>query len=280
MTPEIDAEAGLVEPDVASPLACAVAEQGRATLAMLGAALKRRDVLLVFQPVVPSRRPDQVAFYEGLIRVLDETGRIIPARDFIAAAETSELGRIVDCLALELGLRTLAEEPELRLSLNMSARSIGYPRWTETLRRGLADQPTVAERLILEITEASAMTMPDITAHFMRSLQREGVSFALDDFGSGFTSFRYLREFYFDAVKIDGQFIRGIHANADNQCLAKALIAIAEHFDMFTVAEAVETAEEAAFLTEIGIDCQQGYFHGAPKSALPWQQAAARRRTG
>ena len=280
MALEIDAEAGFVEPEDASPLARAVAERDRATLTMLGAALRRRDVLLSFQPVVPSRRPGTVAFYEGLIRVLDETGRIIPARDFIATAETSELGRIIDCLALELGLKTLAEEPELRLSVNMSARSIGYPRWTETLHRGLADEPTVAERLILEITEASAMIMPDITAHFMRTLQRQGISFALDDFGSGFTSFRYLREFYFDAVKIDGQFIRGIHANADNQCLAKALISIAEHFDMFTVAEAVETAEEAEFLTELGVDCQQGYFHGATKTALPWQGPGARRRTG
>lgn len=280
MALEIDVQAGPVEAEAESPLAVAAAEQGRATLAMLRAALKRRDVFLAFQPVVPSRRPDQVAFFEGLVRVLDETGRIIPARDFIAQAETSEFGRVLDCLALELGLRTLAEEPGLRLSVNMSARSIGYPRWTETLRRGIEDDPTVAERLILEITEASAMTMPDITAHFMRSLQRHGISFALDDFGSGFTSFRYLREFYFDAVKIDGQFIRGIHGNADNQCLARALISIAEHFDMFTVAEAVETAREAAFLTELGIDCQQGYFFGAPKADLPWRDAGASRRTG
>jgi EAL domain-containing protein (putative c-di-GMP-specific phosphodiesterase class I) len=280
MALETEAEAGFVEPGVESPLAYAVAERDRATLSMLRAALKRRDVLLAFQPVVPSRRPGTIAFYEGLVRVLDETGRIIPARDFIAAAETSELGRILDCLALELGLRTLAEEPGLRLSVNMSARSIGYPRWTETLRRGLDDNPTLAERLILEVTEASAMLMPDITAHFMRSLRRQGISFALDDFGSGFTSFRYLREFYFDAVKIDGQFIRGIHANADNQCLARALIAIAEHFDMFTVAEAVETAEEAAFLAELGIDCQQGYFYGAPSTTLPWRAAEERKRTG
>jgi EAL domain-containing protein (putative c-di-GMP-specific phosphodiesterase class I) len=280
MALETDADAVLVEPDEESPLAYAAAERDHATLTMLGAALRRRDVLLAFQPVMQSRRPGSVAFYEGLIRVLDETGRIIPARDFISAAETTELGRILDCLALELGLKTLAEEPELRLSVNMSARSIGYPRWTETLRRGLAGEPTVAERLILEITEASAMTIPDITAHFMRSLQRKGIAFALDDFGSGFTSFRYLREFYFDAVKIDGEFIRGIHKNADNQCLARALISIAEHFDMFTVAESVETAEDAAFLTELGIDCQQGYFHGAPSTKLPWQQAGARNRTG
>ncbi|MDH3264832.1 MAG: EAL domain-containing protein, partial [Paracoccaceae bacterium] len=82
MVLETEAEAGPVEPGGESPLSYAVAERDRATLSMLRAALKRRDVLLAFQPVVPSRRPGSVAFYEGLIRVLDETGRIIPARDF------------------------------------------------------------------------------------------------------------------------------------------------------------------------------------------------------
>ena len=279
ITQETCAEAGLYEHGDESSLAFA-ARHFPFTLTAVSAALGRRDVFMVFQPVVPSRRPESLAFYEGLIRVRDETGRIIPARDFITAAETCELGRILDCLALKLGLRKLAEEPELRLSVNMSARSIGYPRWKETLYQGIGDDATVAERLILEITEASAMTMPDITAPFMRGLKQQGISFALDDFGSGFTSFRYLREFYFDLVKIDGQFIRGIQFNPDNQCLAKSLISIAENLDMFTVAEAVETAEEAAFLTELGVDCQQGYFHGAARTDLPWQETAARRRTG
>ena len=67
-------------------------------------------------------------------------------------------------------------------------------------------------------------------------------AFALDDFGAGFTSFRYLREFYFDIIKIDGQFIRGISDNPDNQVLTQALLSIAHHFDMFAVAESVESA--------------------------------------
>ena len=96
----------------------------------------------------------------------------MPARDFIGAVETSEPGRIIDCLALEMGLAALAEEPALRLAINMSARSIGYPRWKRTLAHGLDGDATVAERLILEITEASAMLMPDIVQVFMDDLQR------------------------------------------------------------------------------------------------------------
>ncbi|WP_425051479.1 EAL domain-containing protein [Psychromarinibacter sp. S121] len=237
---------------------------------MVRDAIAHRNVLLAFQPVVQAAEPYRPAFWEGLIRILDSSGRVIPARDFINDVETTELGRQIDCLALELGLATLADHPGLRLSINMSARSIGYPRWTETLDRGLRRDPTVAERLILEITESSAMVMPDTVQVFMADMQHRGLSFALDDFGAGYTAFRYLREFYFDILKIDGQFIRNIHDNPDNQVLTQALISIARHFEMFTVAEYVETAEDAEFLSAIGIDCMQGYYFGAPTTRPFW----------
>lgn len=264
--------AGLAGTD--SPLSFAVSERDHAALAMVREAIENQNVLLAFQPVVQAARPDRIAFYEGLIRVLDHTGRVIPAREFIGVVETTETGRQIDCLALQLGLAALAENPGLRLSINMSARSIGYPQWMETLNRGLRCNPTIAERLILEITESSAMMMPDIVQVFMAGLQHRNISFALDDFGAGYTAFRYLKEFYFDILKIDGQFIRNIHKDTDNQVLAQALISIARHFEMFTVAEFVETAEDAAFLVDIGIDCMQGYYFGAPTIRPYWITSA------
>src|SRR5690606_15504285 len=179
-------------------------------------------------PIVFADKPEIVAFFEGLIRVLDETGRIIPAREFINATETTELGRILDCLALEKGLRTLSRHNDLRLSINMSARSIGYSRWQRTLRRGLDRDPTGGERLIVEITESSAMLVPELVIRFMKEVSERGISFALDDFGAGFTSFRYLKDFYFDILKVDGQFIRGIAEDADNQVLTTALATIGQ----------------------------------------------------
>ncbi|PZO64394.1 MAG: EAL domain-containing protein, partial [Pelagerythrobacter marensis] len=94
-----------------------------------------------------------------------------------------------------------------------------------------------------------------------------------------YTSFRYLREFAFDLIKIDGQFIRQISAQRDNQVLTEALMSIARHFDMFTVAEQVETADDAAFLIDLGIDCLQGFYFGAPTISPPWRtpQAATAR---
>ncbi|WP_300513317.1 EAL domain-containing protein [Aliiroseovarius sp.] len=259
-----------------SPLDHAINQRDRDTLDMVRKAIDANQIELAYQPVVQAARPDQVAFYEGLIRVLDDSGRVIPAREFINVVENQEIGRVLDTLALEKGLTSLADEPGLRLSINMSARSIGYPRWNETMKHWLAHDPLIGERLILEITERTAIVMPDLVQVFMADLQSRGVSFALDDFGSGYTAFRYLKDFFFDILKIDGEFIQGIHANPDNQVLTQALLSVARHFDMFTVAENVETLEDAEFLASIGVDCMQGYFFGAPTIRPWWQQEEQR----
>ena len=259
------------------PLSYAVQSRNRSVLQMVDDAVRHKNVLLAYQPIVQAQRPDRVAFYEGLLRVQDATGRMIPAREFITEIEETETGRIMDCLALEMGLHTLAQEPDLRLSINMSARSIGYRRWMRILDRGLARDATAGERLILEITESSAMLVPELVQNFMSTLQAKGISFGLDDFGAGFTSFRYLKDFMLDLIKIDGQFIRGIHADADNQVLTRALVNIAQQFDMFTVAEFVENAADAAYLTEIGVDCLQGYYYGAPTVHPAWESESVRK---
>lgn len=271
---------GVITPDPAlsTPLGYAVAQRDQSTLQMVKDAVQHKQVLLAFQPVVQAGQTDRVAFYEALIRILDETGRIIPAQEFILAVEETETGRIIDCLALEKGLRALADEPSLRLSVNMSARSIGYPRWMKVLDRGLHRDRTIAERLILEITESSAMLVPELVIAFMTDLRARGISFALDDFGAGYTAFRYLKQFDFDVLKIDGSFIRNISHEPDNQVLTQALVAIARQFDMFTVAESVERAEDARWLVENGLDCLQGYYFGAPTTTPAWQVASADKR--
>lgn len=244
---------------------------------MVADALRRDAVVLAFQPVMQARRTDRPAFHEGLVRLLDRTGNVIPARVFMDGIEADDLGRQIDCAALELGLAELAATPSLRLSINMSARSIGDPRWSETLERGLATSPLIAERLILEITERSAMNRPDAVRAFMTSLQALGISFALDDFGAGYTAFRHFKEFQFDIMKIDGQFSQRIHADPDNQVLMQALVSVGRHFGMMTVAEAVETEEDMHFLIASGIDCLQGYHFAAPTIRPAWHRQMKRR---
>lgn len=263
-----------IEPGSDSPLAYAVSSRDQKSLDMVGAAIRHKQVLLAYQPVMQARDQSKVAFYEGLIRVLDETGRVIPAGAFMGAIENTEMGRQLDTLALGLGLRALNENPDLRLSINMSARSIGYQAWHKTLDRWLKRNELIAERLVLEITESSAMTVPELVLDFMDRLQVRGICFAMDDFGAGYTALRYFKDFYFDMIKIDGQFIQGIAHNPDNQAMTAALVSIAKHFDMLTVAEFVESQEDADVLVQLGVDCLQGFHYGAATTRPSWMEKA------
>ncbi len=263
-----------------SPLDAAIAERDASIMEMVREALCTKNVMLAYQPIVNCKNTEQVAFYEGLLRIMDSAKRIIPAKDFIDTIETQEEGRLMDCLSLEFGLQTLAEHPDIRLSVNMSARSILYEPWSHILDHGLNADPTIAERLIIEITESSAMDMPEAVTEFMARLHAIGVSFALDDFGAGYTAFRHFKDFYFDIVKIDAGFIRHIDRDGDNQVLTGALASIAQQFDMFTVAEGVERPEEAEYLIRSGIDCLQGYLFGAPKIRPSWLRSDSVRRAG
>lgn len=253
-----------------SPLDLAATVRDADVLNMVDRALSAGEVLMAYQPVMQAQAPGRVAFYEGLVRVLDATGRVIPAVQFMGEAEHSELGRKLDCQSLRLGLKALRAHPQLRLSVNMSARSIGYKPWRQVLSRFLKQDPTLGERLILEISEKSAMTVPEIVSGFMDEHQRDGISFAMDEFGSGMAAIKYLKDFCFDAVKIDGQLTTGISANADHQVIMSALMSVARHFDMFTVATRVEQTVDADYLMAIGVDCVQGYLYGVPAVRPPW----------
>ncbi|MGR3634842.1 MAG: EAL domain-containing protein [Shimia sp.] len=253
-----------------NPLAYAVDKRDSSTLDMVREAIRHKQVMLAFQPVVQSGRTNHAAYFEGLLRVLDETGRIIPAKDFMGAVEDNELGRQLDCLALELGLQTLASQPNLRLSINMSARSIGYAPWMQMLQTGLSQMATVPERLILEISEKSVVQVPEIVRGFMEDLQLKGISFGLDDFGAGLSSLRVFRDFDFDIVKLDGTFSRNIANDAANQVLAGAVAAIAQRFDMISVGSRIESPTDAVTMHELGFDCLQGFAFGAPTISPPW----------
>lgn len=250
------------------PLDYAVARRDSDVLTMVRTALDQQHAQLAFQPIVLSKDIGGIAFYEGLIRLKDEQGRIIPAHQFMGDIEETALGREIDCASLGLGIAMLQRNPNLRLSINMSARSIADGKWRDVLHRGLRNDPALGARLILEISEDSAMLLHDLMIRFMAEMQPQGVAFALDDFGAGMTSFRHLKDFYFDLVKIDRCFIHDIQRSPDNQVLAEALIMVAQQFEMFTVAEGVESAGEVDLLQSLGVDCLQGYFFGVPKFSL------------
>ena len=253
---------------VVDPLQYAMASQAPRVNTMVRNALVAGRAQLAFHPVVTADGSQSVAFYEGLVRLTGEEGRVIPAAHFMSTIEDTALGRQVDCMALRLALQQLREHPDLRLSVNVSARSIGDGEWRRILDHGLLDRDALGERLIFEISETSAMLLHENVIRFMHEMQPRGVGFALDGFGAGFIAFRYLKDFLFDLVKIDKSFVKGVEHDPDNQVLIEALIAVAHQFEMFAVADGVETAQEAAFLSSLGADCLQGYHFGVPTLTL------------
>ena len=252
------------DPALSSPLAAAVSVQDRETLAMVSSALKDRRMRLAFQPAVYAADPSVIGFFEGFIRLLNLRDQVIPARDFMATVEQQQLGREIDCAALQLGLMAMQRNPQIRVSLNMSARSVGYRPWVEILHRALQDAPKMGANLILEINEASALQVPDVLKPFMADMREHGIVFALDDFGAGMTSLRLLQDLGFEIAKIDGSLVKNVDRLPQGQTACRAAIALAEELGMYLVAEAVETEGEATWLREAGVGCLQGYLFGPP----------------
>jgi EAL domain-containing protein (putative c-di-GMP-specific phosphodiesterase class I) len=252
------------DPALSSPLAAVISAQDRETLAMVASALKDRRMRLAFQPVVYASDPKLIGFFEGFIRLLNQRDQVIPARDFMGAVEQRQLGREIDCAALQLGLMAMQRNPEIRVSINMSARSVGYRPWMDILTRALADSPRLGANLILEINEQSALQVPDVLKPFMAEMRDSGIVFALDDFGAGTTALKLLEEMEFEIAKIDGSLVKNVDRSAEGKSAVRAAIAMAQELGMYVVAEAVETEGEANWLREAGVGCLQGYLFGPP----------------
>ncbi|MFC3085201.1 EAL domain-containing protein [Tabrizicola soli] len=252
------------DPTLANPLAAAIAAADRETLKTVAGALRDRRMRLAWQPVVYASDPSVIGFFEGFIRLLNLRDQVIPARDFMGAVEQTELGREIDCAALQMGLMCLQRNPQIRVSINMSARSVGYQRWGSILRKALRDSPKLGYNLILEISAPSAMQVPDVLRPFMAEMRNHGIVFALDDFGASLISLQILHELRFEIAKIEGNLVRHIDRLEPSQAIVRAALALAREMGMYVVAEAVETEAEATWLREAGAGCMQGYLFGAP----------------
>ncbi|MCI4662547.1 MAG: bifunctional diguanylate cyclase/phosphodiesterase [Neomegalonema sp.] len=241
-----------------------------AVAADIVAAIEENRLCLAYQPVVVSDGSRRVSFHECLVRMIDRDGSILAAGHFMPVAESLGLVRMIDRKVLALAFETLERAPHARLSVNVSPLSANDYRWREIFIQHAAERRDLTERLILEITETAAIEDRIEITSFIDEMHAYGCAIAIDDFGAGYTSFRNIRDLRVDMVKIDGSFVRNILESSDNQIFVRALQAIAKNFDMMTVAEFVETAEEASFLHAMGIDCLQGYHLGKPTIDPAW----------
>jgi EAL domain-containing protein (putative c-di-GMP-specific phosphodiesterase class I) len=235
----------------------------------LRAALGQERFLFAFQPVVCaiSGEPD---YFECLLRMRDDAGGLIACGEFIAAAEETGLIGLIDRYVLGRAFGELAAHPSVRLGFNVSGRTACDRSWLRSLIALLRHRPECASRLVIEITETAALDNIGELAHFVDALRYAGCRVALDDFGAGHTSLRHLQALEVDIVKIDGSFVRSLPARRENRIILRHLLDLTRGFGFGTVAECVETAEEASLLREEGVGYLQGYHFGRPTIERPW----------
>lgn len=225
------------------------------------AALESKRLKLFFQPVV-DLHSREVKFHETLLRLERANGTFTAASDFIELCEQLGLIRIVDQYTLGCALEALRSSPAVRLSLNVSGETVGDAEWLSRLASAVSEQPDLAGRLIVEITETAVIRNLEEAAHFIATIHDLGCQVAIDDFGAGFSSFRHLRSLDVDVVKVAGEFIQNLPKSRDDQAFVRALSELANAFDIEIVAEWVQDEETVAILVGYGVHMMQGTLSG------------------
>lgn len=220
--------------------------------------------VLAYQPVV-SAVSREIVSYEALARLVRPDGTVLSAGPLIETAERLGLVRRIDLRILKIALEDLAANPDLRLSVNASVDTMTDPVWLGALVDAISASRSIASRLTIEITETAAMRNAAEMIRLAEILRDLGCRIAIDDFGSGHTSFKALKAMEVDWVKIDGSFVRDIAENPDSAMFVKTLATLASHFGIRTVAEWVQDETAATLLADLGIDALQGRHVGEPK---------------
>lgn len=227
-------------------------------------ALNDHRMHLSLQPIV-SAKTREVVHSECLLVMECQNGEMVSAGEFMPVAEKLGLCRLIDYRTLELATDLLKKEEDLKLALNVSSITTRDPNWLIVMRARARRDRAVMERLMVEITETESISDLEETASFVSSLRELGCKVAIDDFGAGYSSYKYLRSLEVDVVKIDGEYIREITTSADDKIFVGSLIDLAKSFNLETVAEWVINDETADYLTKAGVDYLQGFGIGKPQ---------------
>ena len=209
---------------------------------------------------------------EVLVRMLDETDpeRIIMPGHFIGYAEKSGKIREIDRWVIAESVKMLAQSPNMpSLAVNISGRSFDDPTLPQYIAERLSEHHVMPARLLVELTETSAVSDLHDAQRFIEALRQTGCLVCLDDFGTGFSSFAYLKHLRADVLKIDGLFIRDLPNDRDNQVFVKAIVDVARGMRKATIAEFVEDAATLEMLRRFGVDMVQGYHLDMPRGNHP-----------
>ena len=236
-------------------------------------ALEKNQFKLFAQTIHSLNDPDEV-MHEVLVRMVDENDNIIPPAAFIPAAERYHLIQGIDRWVIRETFKSI-EKGLLQGSLctiNLSGDSIGDPIMLGYVIDMFDQHDIDAQRICFEITETAMVTNLFQTKRFISTLRGLGCKFALDDFGSGVSSFAYLQSLDVDILKIDGALVRAIVHNKVNEVMVSSINTIGHTMKMKTVAEFVENEDIVKKLTNLGIDYAQGYYFSKPRSVDEYAQ--------
>ncbi len=242
--------------------------------------------VLHYQPIVEISS-GETSHYEVLLRLVNEDGDLVMPNLFLAAATRFGLMADIDTWVVEHALAALAQyrdsDPDMRFTVNLSAHAFESKHLTSQVRTLLDRYALPGESVVFEITERVAVRHLTDVNNQIAALKELGCELAIDDFGAGYSSLRYLKRLPADYIKIDGEFIRDIANNEVDQTMVRLIGEVAAKAGMQTIAEFVENGQALALLAEFGIDYAQGFHIGRPaaeplRPTLPVSIEMKRRR--
>ncbi len=244
-------------------------------VAKIEQALTENQFALYAQKIVPLADSKAVPKYEVLLRLVDEDKKIVPPGAFLPAAERFNLATKIDCWVIEQTLLWFVERPDIldemeSFSINLSGQSLADANIQMFIIDLIKTLNFPTHKLVFEITETSAINNLSQAQMLITGLQKIGVRFSLDDFGSGLSSFAYLKNLPVEFLKIDGMFVKDIEKDPIDRAMVKSINEIGQVMGKKTIAEFVENQPIVDILREIGVDFAQGYHYSKPS---PFTQA-------
>ena len=234
-------------------------------------AIENDRLMLMVQPIVAMQDQATTYYYEVLVRLVTPAGGHVMPADFFSAAERYQLREDLDQLVVTKTLKMLSErmqdlrELPLHVAINLSGQSLSSADFLPFVRKQIEKFGVPATMLCFEVTETVAVANLQRAQHFMHTLKTLGCRFSRDDFGTGVSSFAYLKLFPVDTLKIDGSFVHDITTNVTSQSVVAAIVEVARVMGLETVAEYVQDEASMALIKDLGVSWGQGFLLGAPE---------------
>lgn len=238
-------------------------------------AIGAKQLVLFYQPQIDLSN-GEIMGAEALIRWQHPVHGLVPPDTFIPLAEESGLINQVSDWVLEDACQQLKRWNDaghnLKVAVNMSSKDIQVDGFNEKLRHMIEQYDIAPNRLELEITESTLMENPEELEGELNAMREMGLTLAIDDFGSGFSSLNYLKRLPVDVLKIDRMFIRDLDTDENDMAIVTGVVALASSMGLETVAEGVETIEQYHILQKLGCDTCQGYYFSKPLPVAEFEE--------